>query len=149
MSPKFLGCYESVAGVYINVDFVCMQSSLSKHHQALQKTLGSNIWKPSFAVWFAFMSFSLKGYYSCNTGHLILHVYGIITLEASGIIKSCRKHWGLTFENILFQFGFDCKKCLRLSKHSWSFIHVTRLALVSCVCCCHSWSIKHEENTGF
>ena len=31
----------SAAGV--DVAFVCMQSSLSKHHQALQKTLGSNI----------------------------------------------------------------------------------------------------------
>lgn len=135
-SGGYAGGAGNVAGV--DVAFVCMQSSLSKHHQALQNTLGSNIWKPSFAVWFGFqeMSFSLKDYYSCNTGHHSLHVYAVNPFEASGIIKPCRKHWGLTFESLLFQFGFDCKKCLKLSKHSWSFIH-------------HLSIIKPEEDTGF
>ena len=40
-SGSYAGGAGSVAGV--DVAFVCMQSSLSKHHQALQKTLGSNI----------------------------------------------------------------------------------------------------------
>lgn len=40
-SGGYAGGAGSVAGV--DVAFVCMQSSLSKHHQALQKTLGSNI----------------------------------------------------------------------------------------------------------
>ena len=55
-SGGYAGGAGSVAGV--DVAFVCMQSSLSKHHQALQKTLGSNIWRPSFAVWFGFQEMS-------------------------------------------------------------------------------------------
>ena len=39
----------------------------------------------------------------------------VCSRHSRSIIKPCRKHWALTFENLLFQFGFVSKKCHILS----------------------------------
>ena len=40
----------------------------------------------------------------------------VCSRHSRSIIKPCRKHWALTFENPLFQFAFKSKKCHQSSQ---------------------------------